>query len=212
MFGAKRPFDTTKAIEDLKIFPAEVRNLHNKNVIMHCFFKRCIDDEEQFKQCLYCATRLFAPVTPRRSGEALVVSAGQTCGGATARKMTCWCFWPRWRLPTAGSTPNIVQIQYRLCRSILAANEGQKRWWSPSSRSTRTFPTTTTSVCVQAHGAGHSVLRAGPRVLGALEPGGDGRGPRAVWGCASESASIRCCCLILATLSILSECDSEPVL
>ena len=73
MFGAKRPFDTTKAIEDLKIFPAEVRNLHNKNVIMHCFFKRCIDDEEQFKQCLYCATRLFAPVTPRRSGEALVV-------------------------------------------------------------------------------------------------------------------------------------------
>ena len=52
VFGAKRPFDTTKAIEDLKIFPAEVRNLHNKDVIMHCFFKRCIDDEEQFMKRL----------------------------------------------------------------------------------------------------------------------------------------------------------------
>ena len=36
--------------------------------------------------------------------------------------------------------------------------------------------------CVKAYGAGQGVLRAGPSIWGAHEPGGDGRGQRAAGG------------------------------
>ena len=52
LVGAKRPFDARQIKKDLKNFPAQVWNQHNKDATMHCFFKRCHDDEEQFKQCL----------------------------------------------------------------------------------------------------------------------------------------------------------------
>ena len=53
----KRPFVTTQVKKDLKHFPAEVWNRNNKDAMMYCFFKRCYDDEEQFKQCLhFCET------------------------------------------------------------------------------------------------------------------------------------------------------------
>ena len=45
--------------KDLKHFPADAWNRDNKDVMMYCFFKRCYDDDEQFKLCLHFAQRLF---------------------------------------------------------------------------------------------------------------------------------------------------------
>ena len=62
--------------KDLKHFPADAWNRDNKDVMMYCFFKRCYDDEEQFKQCLHFARRLFEVLPHALSDkkvEALVV-------------------------------------------------------------------------------------------------------------------------------------------
>ena len=89
LFGAKGPFDTMQIKKDLKNFPTEVWNQHNKEVMMYCFFKCCYYDEEQFKQCMHFARQRFDPTTMSSCNlkeEALVVECMQ-CGG-TARTTT----------------------------------------------------------------------------------------------------------------------------
>ena len=136
LFAAKRPFDTTQVKKDLKHFSAEAWNGDKKDVMMYCFFKRCLDDDEQFKHCLHFARRLFdvSPQGLSDKQEALVVECMPNvwwgCGKdddlrALTKVEAAYAAEAAAGAAVAeGGVQNIVKI----CRSMLAANEGQNRF------------------------------------------------------------------------------------
>ena len=127
---------------------------------MYCFFKRCYDNEEQFKQCLHFARRLFE-VSPlgmsscKREEQALVVECMPNVRWGCGKDDDLRAFSAKVEEAYAakaaattngaavaeGGALNIVHI----CKRMLAARTVSARSRAPSWRSSRTFPTTTTS-------------------------------------------------------------------
>ena len=139
------PLDTTQVKQDLKHFPAEVWNPDNKDVMMY-YGTDSSSAATTTRQCLHFARQLFDPTTMSLGKEeALVVECMPNvwwgCAAVASAKVEAAYAEEATAVAMDGSAPNIVQI----CRRMLAARTVLARWRAPSWRSSRTFPTTTTS-------------------------------------------------------------------